>query len=234
MASTTRKSAYIQGMIAGSAFLPIGIPFALLFGVVATDAGLDVAQTVAFSLLVIAGAAQFTAIQLMNEAVPVWSILAAALAVNLRMAMYSASLQPHLGAATLWQRIFISYLNVDASYALGIQKFEEEPEASVSDKFAFFVGTMVLMAPLWTLGTWVGAVTGDVMPDWITIDFAMPLLFLSIVGPMLKTLAHLAAAVTSIIAALIFGFMPSGIGLLIAAFVAMAVGAEIERRMGRA
>jgi predicted branched-subunit amino acid permease len=201
--------------------------------VVATDAGLNVAQTVGFSLLVIAGAAQFTAVQLITEAVPVWSILAAALAVNLRMAMYSASLQPHLGAARLWQRICVSYLNVDASYALGVQKFEEFPEATVNDKFAFFVGTMVLMAPLWTIGTWVGAVTGDAMPDWITIDFAMPLLFLSIVGPMLKTLAHLAAAVTSIIVALIFGFLPSGTGLLIAAFAAMAVGAEIERRMGR-
>jgi len=234
MASTTRKSAYIQGMIAGLAFLPIGIPFAILFGVVATETGLDVAQTVAFSLLVIAGAAQFTAVQLMTEAVPVWSILAAALAVNLRMAMYSASLQPHLGAASLWQRICVSYLNVDASYALGIQKFEEEPETPVSDKFAFFVGTMVLMAPLWTIGTWVGAVTGDALPAWITIDFAMPLLFLSIVGPMLKTLAHLFAAITSIVVALIFGFLPSGTGLLIAAFAAMAVGAEIERRMGRA
>ncbi len=234
MASTTRKSAFIQGLIAGLPFLPIGIPFALLFGVVATEAGLDVAQTVGFSLLVIAGAAQFTAIQLMTEAVPIWTVLAAALAVNLRMAMYSASLQAHLGAAPLWQRICVAYLNVDASYALGVQRFEEVPETPVSDKFAFFVGTMTLMAPLWTLGTWAGAVTGDAMPNWITIDFAMPLLFLSIVGPMLKTLAHLFAAVTSIVVALFFGFLPSGTGLLIAAFAAMAVGAEIERRIGRA
>ncbi len=233
MASTTRKSAYIQGVIAGLPFLPIGVPFAVLFGVVSTEAGLDVAQTIGFSVLVIAGAAQFTAIQLMTEAVPVWSVLAASLGVNLRMAMYSASLQPHLGAAPLWQRIFASYVNVDASYALGIQRFEEVPEAPVSEKFGFFVGTMVLMAPLWTIGTWVGAVTGDAMPDWITIDFAMPLLFLSIVGPMLKTLAHVSAALTSIVAALLFGFLPSGIGLLIAAFAAMAVGAEMERRRGR-
>ncbi|MGI9393497.1 MAG: AzlC family ABC transporter permease, partial [Boseongicola sp.] len=189
--------------------------------------------TVGFSLVVIAVAAQFTAVQLMNEAVPVWSILAASLAVNLRMAMYSASLQPHLGGAPLWQRICVSYLNVDASYALGIQRFEDAPEAPVDDKFAFFVGTMFLMAPLWTIGTWVGATTGDALPEWVTIDFAMPLLFLSIVGPMLKTIAHLSAAVTSIVVALIFGFLPSGIGLLIAAFAAMAVGAEFERRKGQ-
>ena len=84
-----------------------------------------------------------------------------------------------------------------------------------------------------TVSTFSAGCIGSIGPDWITIDFAMPVLFLSLVGPMLKTRAHLAAAVTSIVAALAFGFLPSGTGLLVAAFTAMAVGAEIERRVGR-
>ena len=36
--------------------------------------------------------------------------------------------------------------------------------------------------------------------------------------------------ITSIVAAMAFSFLPSGIGILFAAFLAMAVGAEIERR----
>ena len=43
---------------------------------------------------------------------------AASLAVNLRMAMYSASLVAHLGPARLWQRALVAYLNVDQTYAL--------------------------------------------------------------------------------------------------------------------
>ena len=89
------------------------------------------------------------------------------------------------------------------------------------------------MFPLWIVGTWVGAVAGNALPETLELDFAMPILFLALVGPMLKTLAHLAAAVTSIIGAMVFSFLPSGIGLLVAAFIAMAVGAEIERRRGR-
>lgn len=232
MSSTTKNSAFKAGVLAGLPFLLVGGPFALLFGVVAAEAGLSVSETVWFSLLVIAGASQFTAIQLMTEMAPVWIVLAAALAVNLRMAMYSASLQPHLGAAPLWQRAIIAYLNVDASYAISIQKYEEAPDWTVPQKVAFFLGTMLFMFPLWIIGTLVGAVTGDALPDTLELDFAMPILFLALVGPMLKTLAHLAAAMVSIIGAMAFSFLPSGIGILLAALIAMAVGAEIERRRG--
>jgi 4-azaleucine resistance transporter AzlC len=228
--TTTRNSAFRQGFIAGLPFLLIGVPFALLFGVVATEAGLSVAQTLGFSILVIAGASQFTAIQLMIENAPVFIVLAAALAVNLRMAMYSASLQPHLGGASLPQRALAAYVNVDAAYALGILKFEEEPDWSPKDKFLYFVGTMALMFPLWVVGTWVGAVAGDALPEKFDLEFAMPIMFLALTAPLVKTLAHLGTAVTSVVGALLLSFLPSGIGILLAGLVAMAVGAEIERR----
>ncbi|MEO1537340.1 MAG: AzlC family ABC transporter permease [Pseudomonadota bacterium] len=230
MVTTTKNSAFRAGVFAGLPFLLIGVPFAVLFGVVATEAGLDVAQTIGFSLLVIAGASQFTAIQLMSENAPVFIVLAAALAVNLRMAMYSASLQPHLGSASLGKRAIAAYLNVDASYALGIQKFEEAPDWPVTEKFLYFCGTMLFMFPLWVIGTWIGAVSGDALPASFDLDFAMPIMFLALTAPMVKTLAHLGAAIVSVIGALLLSFLPSGIGLLIAAVFAMAVGAEIERR----
>ena len=103
------------------------VPFATLFGVVAIEAGLTLAQTLTFSILVIAGASQFAALQLMLENAAISFILAAALAVNLRMAMYSAALAPHLGNAALWQRILIGYLNFDQSYILSVAKYENEP-----------------------------------------------------------------------------------------------------------
>ena len=77
------------------------------------------------------------------------------------------------------------------------------------------------------------AVAGDLIPEWLELDFALPILFLAIVAPMLKTLAHLGAAFTSIVVALLLGFLPSGTGVLLAGLCAMAVGAEIERRRGR-
>ncbi len=233
MSLTTGKSAFLAGFIAGMPFLLVIGPFAVLFGVVAVEAGLDMPQAVGMSVVVIAGSAQLTAVQLLSESAPAWAAMAAALAVNLRMAMYSASLQPHLGSAPLWQRVVVSYLNFDVSYALGIAHFDERPERPTEQKFVYFLGTIALTAPLWVVGTLIGAAAGEALPDSALIDFAMPILFLAIVGPMLKTLAHLAAAVSSAIAAMLLFWLPTGIDLLVAGAIAMAVGAEVERRRGR-
>ena len=233
MAVTTKKSAFQEGVIAGLPFTVFAIPFATLFGVVATEAGLDLAQTMGFSLLVIAGASQFTAVQLMTENAPVWITLAAALAVNLRMAMYSASLQPHLGSLPFGKRAVIAYCNIDQSFAVGMAKYEANPDMTVAEKFAFFMGAITPVMPLWVLFTWVGAVAGTAIPEAWALDFAMPILFLALVGPMLRTLAHVAAAGTSVVVALVCAGLPSGVGVLVAGLVAMAVGAEVERRIGR-
>lgn len=233
MTSTTSKSAYREGVLAGLPFTVFAVPFALLFGVVATEAGLNVAQTMGFSVLVIAGASQFTAVQLMTEAAPIWAVIAAALAVNLRMAMYSASLQPHLGRLPFWKRAIVAYCNIDQSFAVSSAKYEAAPELSSGQKFAFFMGSISPVMPLWVIFTWIGAVAGEAIPDALALDFAMPILFLALVGPMLKTLAHVAAAIVSVIVALLLAWLPSGSGILLAGLAAMAVGAEVERRMGR-
>ena len=51
-----------------------------------------------------------------------------------------------------------------------------------------------------------GVVAGAAIPDWLALDFAVPICFLAIIGPMLRTLAHVAAALTSILLALLFAF----------------------------
>lgn len=231
MASTTSKSALWQGLLAGIPFTIFIVPFALLFGVVATEAGLNLAQTMGFSMLVIAGTAQFTAVQLITDNAPVWVAVAAALAVNLRMAMYSASLQPHLGTLPFFKRAIAAYCNVDQSFAVGMARFEADPGMTTGDKYLFFVGSVLPVMPLWFGFTWVGAVAGTAIPAELQLDFAMPILFLALVGPMLRTLAHVGAAAASVIFALLFADLPAGAGLLLAGLIAMAVGAEVERRM---
>ncbi|MFT6271735.1 MAG: putative branched-subunit amino acid permease, partial [Dinoroseobacter sp.] len=101
MPATIPKSAFWLGFRDSAPFVVVVAPFALVFGVIATEAGLNLAEVMGFTFLVIAGAAQLTALQLMTENAPTVVVLVSALAVNLRMAMYSASLAPHLGNAPL-------------------------------------------------------------------------------------------------------------------------------------
>lgn len=228
MASSSIKSAYWKGFRDSTPFIVVIIPFSTLFGVLATEAGLSVFETLTFSIVVIAGAAQFTALQLMNENAPTIVVLASALAVNLRMAMYSASLTPFLGAAPMWQRAILAYFTVDQSYALSVLEFENKPKMTLPERTAYFFGTVSPICPNWYLFTLAGAIVGKSIPAELALDFAVPIAFLAMVGPMLRTGAHVAAALASVLLALCFAWVPYNLGLMIAGLGGMIAGAQVE------
>ena len=234
MTVATTKSAYWAGVRDGLPFIVMVVPFALLFGVVGIEAGLSMAQTMSFSVLVSAGASQFAALQLMLENAAIGFVLLAALAVNLRMAMYSAALAPHLGAAPFWQRALVGYLNFDQSYMASIAKYEDNPQMTLQAKVAYFLGVALVISPLWCVFTYIGARLGATVPADIEIAFILPIAFLSMVAPMLKSLAHVAAAFVSLIVAISLAGLPAGSGLLIAAVCAMLTGVVVETWMERA
>ncbi|QDC08114.1 branched-chain amino acid ABC transporter permease [Oceanicola sp. D3] len=233
MPSTTPKKAYASGIRAGLPFLIVVVPFGAIFGVIGMEAGLNIAEVMAFTVLVIAGGAQITALQLMQDNAPTIIVLATALAVNARMAMYSASMAPHIGTAPLWQRALISYLLVDQSYAASVLKYEEKPQWDVRTKVAYFLGTITPVAPMWYLGTLAGALAGTAIPESWSLDVAVPLAFLAIVAPGLRTPAHIAAAFVALVASLLLAWMPFSTGVIAAGMLGMIAGAEVERAMGR-
>ncbi len=228
MATTTPKSAFWRGVFDALPFLVVVAPFAFLFGVVSAEVGLDMVQIIGMSLAVFAGASQFTALQLMQEAAPLAMVVITAMAVNLRLVMYSAALTPHLGMAPRWQRVLIAYFLVDQTYALGVSRFEENPQWDLPMRTGYYFGVIVPLYPVWMICTVLGAVLGAAIPEWLALDFAVPICFLALVGPMLRTPAHIAAALTSATLALVLAFIPFGLGLLIAATLAMMVGARVE------
>ncbi|MFC0199829.1 AzlC family ABC transporter permease [Paracoccus rhizosphaerae] len=224
------RAAFRHGVVQSLPFMVVIVPFALLFGVVATEAGLDIAQVMGFSVLVLAGASQFTAVQLLSDNAPVIIVILSALAVNLRMAMYSASLLPWLRHATPGQKAWVAYALVDQSYALSIQHYERHPKLSVTQRLAYFAGAAAVVCVPWMISTWAGATVGQAIPDDIALDFAMPITFLAMIAPMLRTPAHLVACFVAIVAALLLARLPSGLGLLIAAPLGMGAGALVEVR----
>lgn len=229
MTSSSVKSSFWKGFRAGLPFVLVIAPFAILFGIVATEAGLNIAQTLIFSVAVIAGAAQFTAVHLLTDNAPTVIVIVSALAVNLRMAMYSASLARYFGDAPLWKRALSAYLIVDQSYALTIVECEDTPEHTTAQHMAYFFGTVLPIVPIWYSCTLFGAWGGQAIPEGLAIDFALPITFLAMVGPMLRTLPHVIAAFVSVAGSLLLINVPYSLGLLIAALLAMSAGAWAEQ-----
>ncbi|UYV38428.1 AzlC family ABC transporter permease [Rhodobacteraceae bacterium D3-12] len=233
MRATTEKFAYWEGVRDGAPFMMVVVPFALLFGVVASEAGLSVLETTAFSIVVIAGAAQFTALQLMQEHAPTFIVILSALTVNLRMAMYSAALTPHLGAAPLWKRALVAYLTVDQSYACSVAAYERHPDWRLAHKLSYFFGACSPVIPLWMAASVLGAWVGKSIPPEFALDFAVPITFLALITPMLRTVAHVAAAVVAVLLALAMTWVPFNLGLIFAALGGMMAGAQVEVVMER-
>ena len=221
------RRAFWQGFRDSLPFLLVIIPFGMLFGVIATEAGWRLAETIAMSVMVIAGASQFTALQLMSDQAPLLIVMATALVVNLRLAMYSASLAPHIGAAPLWQRALAAVLT-DQSYGVAINRYTLRPQMSVADKVAYFFGVALPVCGPWYAATYAGAVAGSAIPPGLALDFAVPITFIALVGPALRSLPHLAAAVVSVTVSLALAWLPYNLWLLIAGLLAMATGAMVE------
>ncbi|CAN5741276.1 AzlC family ABC transporter permease [soil metagenome] len=228
MTRATPRRAFLRGLRDGAPFAVVVIPFAMLFGLLAREAGWGMAEIMGMSALVIAGAAQFTALQMMAENAPLVLVIATSLAVNLRMAMYSASLAPHLGPAPLWQRALIAYGLVDQTYGLAINHYGRDPGAPIGHKVAYFAGAALAICTPWYGFTWLGAVAGQAIPEGLALDFAVPVTFIAIVAPALRSAPHLAAAVVAVAVALALHGLPFSIGLLAGAAAGMAAGAAAE------
>ena len=201
MAITTTKSAFRKGLADAAPFVLVIIPFASLFGILATEAGLNVFETLAFSVVVIAGAAQFTALQLMQEHAPTAIVLASALA---------------------------AYLTVDQSYVCAMAQYEKQPDMTIPQRMAYFFGCVTPIVPLWYLFTLVGAMVGAQIPESWALDFALPITFLAMIAPMFRTPAHVVAALVASVAGLLTAGVPYSLGLIIAGLAGMMAGAQTE------
>jgi 4-azaleucine resistance transporter AzlC len=222
------RRAFWQGVRDGLPFLLVVVPFGVLFGVVASEAGWTLLATMAMSVMVIAGASQFTALQLLSENAPTLVVVGAALAVNLRMAMYSASMAPHLGAIPVRQRALAAYFLVDQTYAAAINRYALQPRMGPAEKLAHFFGAATPVCLPWYVATWAGAVAGAAIPPELALDFALPITFIAIVAPGVRSVPHLAAAAVSVGVALALQRLPFNLWLLVAALLAMAAGALTE------
>ena len=228
LASLSARAAYWRGFRDAVPFVLIVAPFGVVFGVVALEAGFTISQTMAFTIGTYAGAAQLAAIQLLSENAPLAIVIFTALAVNARMAMYSAALAPYVGRAPLWQRAVMGYLMVDQTYALSALVYDANPTMRLPAKIGYYLGVASLIWPIWVSASLVGVIAGNLIPDWVPLNFAVPIAFLAMVAPMLRTLAHVAAAFVSVVAALAFSPVPYSLGLILAAGLAMLTGALVE------
>lgn len=231
--STAASTSPGRSMRAGAAAIaPIAlsvVPFGIIAGFATVDIGLGVAEALGFSLGIFAGASQLAAIELLGQGASVAVVVTTVVVINLRVAMYSASLAPHLAAEPTHRRVLGAYLLTDQAFAVSITRFlrrgEEEPH-----RFAFYLGAALPMWLVWQPSTVAGALVGDQVPEGIPIGFAVPLAFLALLMPAITDRPALAAALVGGGVATVGAGWPANLGMPLGALAGVAVGFLLARR----
>lgn len=202
------------------------IPFGLIYGVLARSVGIPAILAQMMSLVIFAGSAQFVTAQLVGAGIPGIIIVLTAFVLNLRHALYSASLAPYLKRLSLLWRMLLAYLLTDEAYAVIITHYQKEPEAPYKHWYSLGAGLALWIT--WQSSTAIGIQLGASIPASWSLDFAAPLTFIALVVPNLKDRPGVAAAIAASLIALLAVNVPLKLGLLIAAFVGVLVGLCLE------
>jgi 4-azaleucine resistance transporter AzlC len=204
------------------------VPFGLVAGIAAIEAGLSLPQTVGMSVIIFAGASQLAALELINQSAPLTVIVVTAVVINLRMLMYSASIAPYFQSLATSVKTGLAYLLTDQAYALSISQYRSDDGL---DQVAYYLGAALTLWIVWQITTVLGAIAQAGIPEKLGLEFAVPLVFLALLVPAMHdgptTVAGLVGGGVAVAASV----LPLNLGLLVGATVGITAGLLAERRM---
>jgi 4-azaleucine resistance transporter AzlC len=212
--------------------LPIAagvVPFGLIYGVLALEAGLSPLLAVGSSSIVLAGSAQFLAAQLIATGAPAAIILLTTLIINLRHLLYSASVAPHLKHLSVSWKWLLAYLLTDEAYMVAISRYNDDASPAAG-KHWFFLGAGLTLWVSWQASTVAGVLLGAQVPAGWSLDFTLALTFIGLIVPALKDRPALGAALAAGIVALATALWPYKLGLMAAALAGIACGVWLENK----
>ncbi len=224
----TNRSAFAAGFRDIAPILIGVFPFGIIAGVAAVEAGLDTFHAIAVSPIVFAGASQLATMDLIARGAAPIVIVATALVINSRFAMYSAALAPHFRGLSTPRTAAVAYLLTDQAFGVSISRFAKE-EWDLRTRFHYYLGAGLALWTTWQVSSIIGVIVGGgVPPEW-SLDFAIPLVFLALAFPAIKDRGTRVAAIAAALTAAVAAELPLNLGLLAAATVGIVAGLIAER-----
>ena len=173
------KRQFLDGARLGVPVVVASAPFAILFGALAVDNGLTVAETTLMSATIYGGASQMVGIELFGHHIAPWLVALSIFAVNFRHVLYSAAVGRRIGHWSFLQKAIGFFFLVDPQYA----EAERKGERGEAIGFVWYMGMAIPIYVFWVAESALGAAFGRLLPDThaLGIDFLLPIYFLGLV-----------------------------------------------------
>jgi predicted branched-subunit amino acid permease len=227
------RAAFLQGVRETLIVVPSYLPFALVCGVAAVNAGLVLPAALALPGLVYGGSSQAVLTQFLQGASALWVAVLSGLVVNLRMAVYSAALAPRVRHLSLPRRMLAAAFLVDNAFAFMEQRRLERPQESENQLLAYYAGLTIILWPAWIAFCWIGSLAGSIIPASWQLDFAIPLAFIATLATTVRSLPLLAAAIAGGVASVVLFALPLKLGLIAACLLGLLAGLVAEQLLLR-
>jgi predicted branched-subunit amino acid permease len=219
------------------------LPFGLIYGALALQAGIPPAPALAMSSLVFAGSAQFVTTQLIAAGAPAGLLLLTAFVVNLRHLLYSASVAPYLHRLPPAWKAELAYLLTDEAYVVAITHYQQTQavdgaidrslRGEPDHRHWFFLGAGLTLWTTWQASTAVGIYVGAHIPASWHLEFALPLTFLALMLPLVTDRATtITVLVAGTVAVLAHG-LAMRLGIIVAALAGIGAGMIVENQLER-
>ena len=203
--------------------LQIGVfPFGIIYGVMAIESGLTPIQAVLMSSIIFGGASQIAFVQLISTTTPLGVIVTTVGAINSRHFLYSISMMEYLKNLSLKWRILLAYLLTDEAYAISIRRFINEPNRSFHHFHLLGTGTTLFLS--WQISTLMGVLLGDDLPQFLDLQFVIPLTFIAIIVPMIKSISTFLVVITSAFSGLILKSLDINFWIIISGMIGVVIG----------
>ncbi|WP_171346469.1 AzlC family ABC transporter permease [Vibrio coralliilyticus] len=236
MSSTTLNSPYTPSkhrlfMQGAFAMMPLSlavIPWGLLAGSFAIDAGLTVIESQALSAILFAGSAQLVATGMLKAGAGLATMLLATFFITSRHFLYSVSMRSKVSPLPFKWRLGLGFLLTDELFALCGQQSEQQ----FNRWYALGAGLSFYLC--WNLATLAGIIAGSQIPamNELGLEFAVAATFIAIVTPNIKSFPILMAVLTSLLVSVVCSYLKIESGLMIASVCGMVAGYVCETVRG--
>lgn len=217
-----RQSVVLQAIID---IMPLSIavtPWGFLCGSLAIEAGFSAWQAQLLSLLVFAGAAQLSGINLIGIGTSLPALINSTAMISSRHLLYSAACEKDVRHLSLIKRVVFAFLLTDELFAV-ISHYQEK-YGVFNYRYAVVAGGVFYI--IWNLSTLVGIILAKSIGgiEELGLDFAIAAIFIAMTVPRLKGFALITAAAVSGVLAVGFALIGFQQGLMVAGLIGMALG----------
>ena len=205
------------------------VPFGIAIGSASASLHSDTATTWAGSILLVAGTAQLTMMQLLGEGANGLLVLLAVAMINARFLVYSAGLADWFPTASRRRRILLALPLVDQLYFTAATAFAER-ELDEEGRASFYLGAATAFVTAWVAAQTCGLLIGPRLPASIGLDTAALLALVGLLARAIRERQALVAALASALVAVVVLHWSVELAVLVAIVIGATCGAGRSRR----